>query len=108
MINDVESKEELAAAMESVNLKVPYRNQHLETKKVEIILKLIHAPMEVEFSSCPCTPAGIISLKGKGKMGTMAYGFVGPNPQATAQKHNGHPICLGVNALTRYDSKGAD
>jgi len=38
----------------------------------------------------------------------MAYGFVGPNPQATAQKHDGHPICLSINAPTRYDSEGAD
>jgi len=32
-------------------------------------------------------------------MGTMAYGLVGPNSQATAQKHNGCPICLGGYAL---------
>jgi len=28
-----------------------------------------------------------------------AYGLVGPNSQATAQKHNGCPICLGDYAL---------
>jgi len=38
----------------------------------------------------------------------MAYGLVGPNSQVTAQKHNGRPICLGVNALTRCDTEGAD
>jgi len=32
-------------------------------------------------------------------MGTTAYGLVGPNSQATAQKHNGCPICLGDYAL---------
>jgi len=37
-----------------------------------------------------------------------AYGLVRPNSQATAQKHDGHPICLGVNALTRCDTEGAD
>jgi len=32
-------------------------------------------------------------------MGTTTYGLVGPNSQATAQKHNGCPICLGGYAL---------
>jgi len=31
----------------------------------------------------------------EGKVGTTTYGLVGPNSQATAQKHNGRPICLG-------------
>jgi len=54
-----------------------------------------------------CTSRINISRAG-GKMGTMAYRFVRPNPQATAQKHDRHPICLGVNALTRCNTKGAD
>ena len=41
-------------------------------------------------------------------MGTMAYRLVGPNSQATAQKHDRCPICLSVNALTRYNTEGAD
>jgi len=41
-------------------------------------------------------------------MGMTAYRFVGPNSQATAQKHDGHPICLGINTLTRCNTKGAD
>jgi len=32
-------------------------------------------------------------------MGTTTYGLVGPNTQATAQKHDGRPICLGGYAL---------
>jgi len=32
-------------------------------------------------------------------MGTTTYGLVGPNTQATAQKHDGRPICLGDYAL---------
>jgi len=32
-------------------------------------------------------------------VGTTTYGLVGPNSQATAQKHNGCPICLGDYAL---------
>ena len=32
-------------------------------------------------------------------MGTTTYRLVGPNSQATAQKHNGCPICLGGYAL---------
>jgi len=28
-------------------------------------------------------------------MGTTTYGLVGPNTQATAQKHDRRPICLG-------------
>ena len=32
-------------------------------------------------------------------MGTTSYGLVGPNSQATAQKHNGHPICLSGYTL---------
>jgi len=54
-----------------------------------------------------CTGGNNIS-EGREGMGTTAYGFVGPNPQATAQKHDRRPICLRVNALTRYDSEGAD
>jgi len=48
-----------------------------------------------------------ISERG-GEMGTTTYGLVGPNSQATAQKHNRCPICLSVNTLTRCDTKGAD
>ena len=33
--------------------------------------------------------------EGEEGMGTTTYGLVGPNSQATAQKHNGRPICLG-------------
>jgi len=32
-------------------------------------------------------------------VGTTTYGLVGPNSQATAQKHNGCPICLGGYVL---------
>ena len=32
-------------------------------------------------------------------MGMTTYGLVGPNSQATAQKHNGCPICLGGYTL---------
>ena len=32
-------------------------------------------------------------------MGTTTYGLVRPNSQATAQKHNGCPICLSGYAL---------
>jgi len=32
-------------------------------------------------------------------MGTTTEGLVGPNSQATAQKHNGRPICLSGYAL---------
>jgi len=32
-------------------------------------------------------------------MGTTTYGLVGPNTQATAQKHDGCPICLSGYAL---------
>jgi len=95
-------------AMESVNPKVPYRNQHLETKKVEINLRVVCALTEAGFSSHPFTLVGIISPKQEGEMGMTAYRFVRPNSQATAQKHNGCPICLGINTLTRYDSEGAD
>jgi len=55
--------------MELVNPKVPYRNRHLETKKVEYNLRLVHVPKELGFSSSPHMLAGIISLKGKGEMG---------------------------------------
>ena len=46
--------------------------------------------------------------KERGGMGMTAYRLVRPNSQATAQKHNGRPICLSVNALTRYNTEGAD
>jgi len=32
-------------------------------------------------------------------MDTTTYGLVGPNSQATAQKHNRCPICLGSYVL---------
>ena len=32
-------------------------------------------------------------------MGMTTYRLVGPNTQATAQKHDGRPICLGGYAL---------
>jgi len=32
-------------------------------------------------------------------MGTITYGLVRPNSQATDQKHNGCPICLGSYVL---------
>ena len=32
-------------------------------------------------------------------MGMMTYRLVGPNTQATAQKHDGRPICLGSYTL---------
>ena len=35
----------------------------------------------------------------EGGMGMTAYRLVGPNTQATAQKHDGHPICLGDYTL---------
>jgi len=64
------------------------------------VLRLVRSPMEFGFSSRPHAPAGIQSPKGKeGEVGTTTYGLVGPNSQATAQKHNGCPICLGGYAL---------
>jgi len=41
-------------------------------------------------------------------MGMMTYGLVGPSTQATAQKHDRCPICLGINTLTRCNTEGAD
>jgi len=64
------------------------------------VLRLVRSPTEFGFSSRPHAPAGIQSPTGKeGEVGTMTYGLVGPNSQATAQKHNGCPICLGDYAL---------
>jgi len=72
------------------------------------VLRLVRSPTEIR---SPLVHAcwREYNLRGKGEgMGTMAYGLVGPNSQATAQKHDGRPICLGVNALTRCDTEGAD
>jgi len=64
------------------------------------VLRLVRSPTEFGFSSRPCALAGIQSPKGKeGEVGTTTYGLVGPNSQATAQKHNGCPICLGSYTL---------
>jgi len=72
------------------------------------VLRLVRSP--TEFGS-PLVRARWreYNLREEGEgMGTMTYGLVGPNSQATAQKHNGRPICLGINAPTRYDTEGAD
>jgi len=72
------------------------------------VLRLIRSP--TEFGS-PLVHARRreYNLRRGGKgMDTTTYGLVGPNSQATAQKHNGRPICLGVNALTRCNTEGAD
>jgi len=64
------------------------------------VLRLVRSPTEFGISSRPRAPAGIQSPKGKeGEVGTTTYRLVGPNSQATAQKHNGCPICLGGYAL---------
>jgi len=64
------------------------------------VLRLVRSLMEFGISSRPRAPAGIQSPKGKeGEVGTTTYRLVGPNSQATAQKHNGCPICLGGYAL---------
>ena len=39
-------------------------------------------------------------------MGTMTYGLVRPNSQATAQKHDRRPICCGDYALQLQTPKG--
>jgi hypothetical protein len=70
-------------------------------------LRLIHLLTELG-SSLVHVHQWEYNLQKEGKVGTTSYGLVGPNPQATAQKHNGHPICLSINALTRWNTEGAD
>ena len=71
-------------------------------------MRLVHSPTEFG-SPLVRVRRREYNLREEGEgMGTTTYGLVGPNSQATAQKHDGRPICLGVNALTRYNTEGAD
>jgi len=91
-------------AMDSVILIISDRDytnrSRKEMKKGGGGLRLVHSLTEFGVSSCPRAPAGIQSPKGKGgEVGTTTYGLVRPNSQATAQKHNRCPICLGGYVL---------
>jgi len=74
----------------------------------EKVLRLIHSLTEFGSPLVHARQRECNLRKEREGMGTMTYGLVGPNSQATAQKHNGCPICLSVNALTRYNTEGAD